>query len=356
MKSILLTLSLAYSLFAGTYDYDYNGIKTFQDTKETDFFINGEFEEIIRFDALVVNKDNSKELKKIEKTIKEYLDNKKDIRVKIIGHTSKVTDDANEVRADSKTYVSNIVNYFSYSLDSNNSTKLSKKYAQQVKDDLVDTNITKELFVVEYRDAKDLSHTNFLSAGRDLSNRVMVTLYVVQFKDVDLDADNVADSKDSCLQTPKGFIVDERGCALDTDKDTIVDSLDKCSKTPTGLTVDTNGCPKRVILGLHFNNNSSKIKKKSFTIIQKYATFLEENPAYNVQIIGHTDNKGDEIANQKLSLSRAQTVKSAIVASGIDASRIEAIGKGEFEPIEDNRSEDGRKANRRIEAILTLDK
>jgi OOP family OmpA-OmpF porin len=60
---------------------------------------------------------------------------------------------------------------------------------------------------------------------------------------LDSDGDGVADTMDKCPNTPKGVAVDAKGCALDSDGDGVADDMDKCPNTPKGATVDAKGCP-----------------------------------------------------------------------------------------------------------------
>jgi OOP family OmpA-OmpF porin len=74
--------------------------------------------------------------------------------------------------------------------------------------------------------------------------------------------------------------------------------------------------------------------------------------AVNVEVIiaiGHTDSIGSNAYNKKLSLRRADAVKSYLVSKGIEANRIYTEGKGETQPIADNKTKEGRAKNRRVE-------
>lgn len=65
--------------------------------------------------------------------------------------------------------------------------------------------------------------------------------------------------------------------------------------------------------------------------------------------IGHTDSIGTDAYNQKLSVRRAESVKSYFISKGVDANRIYTEGKGEKQPVADNKTRDGRQKNRRVE-------
>ena len=65
--------------------------------------------------------------------------------------------------------------------------------------------------------------------------------------------------------------------------------------------------------------------------------------------VGHTDSVGSDAYNQKLSLRRAEAVKAYMVSKGIEANRVYTEGKGEKQPVADNKSTEGRAKNRRVE-------
>ncbi len=172
--------------------------------------------------------------------------------------------------------------------------------------------------------------------------------------ELDGDKDGVVDALDNCPSTPAGRSVDAQGCELDGDKDGVVDALDKCPKSAEGVKVDVNGCAESIILNIKFENASSVIDEKASPQLQEYVDFMKRNSAYDVTIIGHTDSRGSAAYNQKLSQQRAEAVKEKLVEGGIEASRIQTVGEGENSPIADNNTAEGRAENRRIEAKLSL--
>ena len=89
------------------------------------------------------------------------------------------------------------------------------------------------------------------------------------------------------------------------------------------------------------------------TAIDRLAQLLSVYPERSVRVEGHTDSVGDDATNQELSERRAAAVRDALLARGVDAARIEAVGYGATHPIADNRTESGRQKNRRIDIVLS---
>lgn len=171
----------------------------------------------------------------------------------------------------------------------------------------------------------------------------------------DSDHDGVVDSIDQCPNTVAGAKVDARGCELDSDKDGVVDRLDKCPATPAGDKVDAVGCSYNMPLQVTFDTNKATIKAESNGELDKFVQFLKDVPSARGELQGHTDSDGSDKANLSLSQRRADAVKAYIVKAGIDGSRVTAKGYGESQPIADNKTAEGKAANRRV-VFVRLDK
>jgi len=107
------------------------------------------------------------------------------------------------------------------------------------------------------------------------------------------------------------------------------------------------------LLGLNFASGKSVIDPEYFGMLTKLQRAIRIFPDYHLTIEGHTDNKGDSRSNQSLSLRRARSVMSYLIANmGLTESQISAIGYGESQPIASNETEQSRAQNRRIDVIL----
>lgn len=104
--------------------------------------------------------------------------------------------------------------------------------------------------------------------------------------------------------------------------------------------------------GILFDVNAAVIKPESYGMIKEIATVLKENPTVKIRIVGHTSSDGDDAANLELSKKRAAAVKELLIKEyGMDAAVIETDGKGETQPVADNKTKEGKAANRRVEFI-----
>ncbi len=168
----------------------------------------------------------------------------------------------------------------------------------------------------------------------------------------DLDNDGVPDKDDECPDTAIGTSVDYKGCVLDSDGDGVIDLKDNCPDTNKDFVVDGYGCPQTATLKVNFEPGKSNVSDSLINQLETFALFLKQNKAYQVVIYGYTDSIGDEVENKKLSQQRANAVKEALKRYDISITRLTSIGKGEVDPIADNKTEEGRAINRRIEVEL----
>ena len=124
------------------------------------------------------------------------------------------------------------------------------------------------------------------------------------------------------------------------------------SKTKTCKLKVVEEVVKKAYDNLNFESGKSKIIPSSYNSLNELAEYLQENGKLNIEIVGHTDSQGDEVYNQKLSLSRANSVANYLIDKGINKGRIKTLGLGETVPIADNKTAKGREINRRVEFIL----
>lgn len=101
-----------------------------------------------------------------------------------------------------------------------------------------------------------------------------------------------------------------------------------------------------------FASGKSTLMSGAMRSIDKLSRFLQENPARNILIEGHTDSVGSEMTNLSLSQQRADAVRMALLSRGISNSRITTRGYGESYPIAGNSTNAGRQQNRRVDIII----
>jgi OmpA-OmpF porin, OOP family len=104
---------------------------------------------------------------------------------------------------------------------------------------------------------------------------------------------------------------------------------------------------------LLFDTGKATLQPSSQEQLNNIAAILKAYPNVHVKIGGYTDNTGDAAANVALSDARAKNVMNALVAAGIDPSRLESKGYGDQYPVGDNATEEGRAQNRRIALLVT---
>jgi outer membrane protein OmpA-like peptidoglycan-associated protein len=178
--------------------------------------------------------------------------------------------------------------------------------------------------------------------------------------DVDNDGDGILDVNDDCpgrAEDLDGF-EDHDGCPeLDNDGDGILDEDDKCpnaAETFNGYE-DDDGCPDEIPgqmarVNINFKVGTAEISGADpYLVLSQIVEFMKNNPDVRVRILGHTDNTGSLELNNRLSLERADSVKTWVVEHGVAANRLVTEGKGPAVPVATNDTPEGRQRNRRIE-------
>lgn len=105
---------------------------------------------------------------------------------------------------------------------------------------------------------------------------------------------------------------------------------------------------------VHFNFNKAVLTNDALVVLAKIKDFLVANPAAHIVIKGHTDSKGTNSFNERLSQKRAHAVAAWMLNNGIDADRVITQGFGEDQPAENNSTDNNRAKNRRAEIEIVF--
>jgi len=211
---------------------------------------------------------------------------------------------------------------------------------------------------------------------KDENEELKKRVGVIEDKLIDTDKDGVADYLDIENNSVAGVAVDSRGVMVDTNKNGVPDELERYFEKTYGDPNSTNSKPndtetdasknssgfaskdvskddflKRSInegyITVFFEINSAKPKTHSLDGISFILTYLKANPKANIDIIGYSDEVGNNDKNQKLALARANNVKKTLVKSGIDEARLNIISGGEDTSV-DTTSKEARSVVRKV--------
>lgn len=129
--------------------------------------------------------------------------------------------------------------------------------------------------------------------------------------------------------------------------------LDQTPSTLPTAGIDTFFTQKSIILkNVFFDFDKTELLPQSYTELDVLLNYLVTHPGYSIKITGHTDSKGTDEYNEKLSAGRAKAVGDYLASSGIERNRIRSEGKGSREPIAENNTDKGREQNRRVEFTI----
>lgn len=137
---------------------------------------------------------------------------------------------------------------------------------------------------------------------------------------------------------------------LDSDGDGVPDSIDRCPNTPKGDAVDAYGCTIKDEIrlpGVTFAVNSAELTPESDQVLAYAVETLKHHPEFVIEVDGHTDSTGSDKLNMALSQHRAESVMAYLKSHGV-TNTLTAKGFGKTRPIEDNKTAEGRLANRRV--------
>ncbi len=139
---------------------------------------------------------------------------------------------------------------------------------------------------------------------------------------------------------------------------TQAEDLVREATTIPGLSVrrDARGSLQRIVLPLQadriFSRRDASVTPGKDAVLDPISTLIKKYAAFQVMLVGHTDNRGRKGELLALSQARAQSVYTGLVSRGVDAGHIIVSGLGDGEPTSDNRTTAGRAANSRVEIIF----
>jgi outer membrane protein OmpA-like peptidoglycan-associated protein len=186
----------------------------------------------------------------------------------------------------------------------------------------------------------------------------------------DFDDDRVRDALDRCptLAEDRDLFEDDDGCPEpDNDRDSIPDAADRCpdvAEVVNGVD-DQDGCPDEGVVELRggriiveesvfFDSGSARIRERSRPVIEAIAAIIRDvPPSHPVLIEGHADNRGSDLVNFNLSYQRALAVGREVIALGVPAAQLRALGFGRRVPRAGGSSTGDLAANRRVEIIVS---
>jgi outer membrane protein OmpA-like peptidoglycan-associated protein len=157
--------------------------------------------------------------------------------------------------------------------------------------------------------------------------------------------------KQNTLKTKDAELAKEKAARTDAERKlaAAMKSLEEVAKVKE----DARGTIITLSGAVLFRSSESALLPIAESQLQKVADALEAyEHGRTIIVAGHTDSIGPANANTMLSQARAESVRDFLVEHGVPADRIRAVGKGEDEPIADNKTPEGRANNRRVEIIV----
>jgi outer membrane protein OmpA-like peptidoglycan-associated protein len=376
MKIVLILLIYVY-LNALSYD-EY---KMLIDNNNTaSFFKDANINKEIRFDPILfkdgeIQEDNQEYLDEMAGTIKIYLEQKKDVCIVILSHTSLYLDKLHELLVEEDDNISS-------------NKEKNKRFSKKIKDYFITNGVDSSKIFIQLRYSEDKKDSNTINNKDNLSNKTTVTMYIKE--NPDKDNDGVVNNSDKCPNTPIGTRIDEYGCKYKTlivllDNKSKKNAIEVRTRKGSGVINKANSYTKlsssnsvvnihpslpedeiKDIFGdvlavdydkdrkdytLHFNS-STELTEESEQKMEEVITFLKNNKASFIKVIGHTDTKGNKSLNIRLAQKRANYIAKIINSNNISYDLLDTVSYGEFDlaiKTDDNTDE---ALNRRVEILI----
>ncbi len=239
-------------------------------------------------------------------------------------------------------FVIEVIGHTDSTASAEHNRKLSLARALSVYDELINLGVDKNRLVASGKGEHEPIATNDTEAGKRKNRRIEFKLRKKDSPEVALpQADSPANAATLSAEPesvePNPFIVPVKG-------------------TPEALNlkIDTTKQEQSIHLDLiQFASNSPAITDDIHIVLKHIVPQLKAAAEFNIEVVGHTDDTASAAHNQKLSLARAQSVADQLIRLGISPKRLVVSGRGEYEPIATNSTEEGKRKNRRIEFKLT---
>jgi outer membrane protein OmpA-like peptidoglycan-associated protein len=176
----------------------------------------------------------------------------------------------------------------------------------------------------------------------------LITLFMRACQRQSADKKDTTEQNDNTKDDSDFFPSDSTENAENRDTDD-ADDLRRQDNENTSDTVELIETESIVLPNVQFYTNSNRLLPSSAKDLDRLSLYLLEHLECKATIYGHTDNRGNDNFNMRLSQSRANSVRDYLIGKGVDAGRLKAVGKGETEPRASNDSQEGMLMNRRVE-------
>jgi outer membrane protein OmpA-like peptidoglycan-associated protein len=156
------------------------------------------------------------------------------------------------------------------------------------------------------------------------------------------------------MRDETGSLILPLGKSPDADGDGVPNDQDMCTDTAQGVNVNEFGCAQAgpvVLEGVNFKFGSAELTENSQSILDKQIEILRKIPNLAIKVVGHTDSAGTAEINQTISELRAASVRNYLIENGLGFAKVTSEGRGDEEPLANNRTRAGRAKNRRVELL-----